>query len=234
MTRHTLRLTAFFGLLLAGLMLGGLFFTAPTANAAKAPGTLVSTKAKVGGKTYGQWEAAWWTWATSAVDPLNSSTCDTTQTGNVFLLAGTSGGEKTRTCTIPSGKYLYFPLVNTTYWNDDGTAKKAMLPVINGLMDNTLQLRAVLDGKPLVPTYKLWQQRVTSPFYKLTFTAGNSFGAKPGTWDAIAVGYYAMLTPLTPGTHTLEFGGIVENPKQSGGFDAPFSTNAIYNLTVSS
>jgi hypothetical protein len=35
------------------------------------------------------------------------------QDGPVWFLAGTPGGPVTRDCTIPEGKQLYFPLVNT-------------------------------------------------------------------------------------------------------------------------
>ncbi|MCI0350370.1 MAG: hypothetical protein L0Z53_13175, partial [Acidobacteriales bacterium] len=70
------------------------------------------------GKSYGNWGAAWWTWALAipkAQNPILDPTgefCHIGQEGPVWFLAGNFGGESTRACTVPVGKALFFPLFN--------------------------------------------------------------------------------------------------------------------------
>ena len=70
------------------------------------------------GSTYGEWSARWWQWVLSvpaATNPLNDTTgaqCAQGQTGKVWFLAGTFVGPVTRTCTVPQGKALFFPILN--------------------------------------------------------------------------------------------------------------------------
>src|SRR4051812_33587526 len=63
------------------------------------PGSgIVPPGARVLGKTYGEWGAAWWTWAyriPAATNPVSDPTgefCHEGQSGPVFFLAGNFGG----------------------------------------------------------------------------------------------------------------------------------------------
>jgi hypothetical protein len=67
------------------------------------------------GLTYGEWSGKWWQWTLSIptdVNPLNDKTgenCAKNQNDTqVWFLAGTYGGTAERTCTIPSGKAIFF------------------------------------------------------------------------------------------------------------------------------
>src|SRR6478735_4849920 len=93
--------------------------------------------ARVGGKTYGQWSGAQWAWelqvptspTSDQVIVPNAGTaatpepvdCTLRQTGNVWFLAGTTFFQNYttayRSCTIPAGKFLFFPLVDA--WQDN-------------------------------------------------------------------------------------------------------------------
>jgi len=72
------------------------------------------------GKTYGGWAAAWWQWVLAqpdATNPLNDATganCQRAQSGPVFFLVGhnNTGSDTRDQCVVPSGKALFFPLVN--------------------------------------------------------------------------------------------------------------------------
>src|SRR3954468_5031807 len=80
------------------------------------------------GKTYAEWSAAWWQWAftqpatgaTGAViHPLLDTTgasfnAATSTSGSVIFLGGSLGPASPliRTITIPSGKALFFPMIN--------------------------------------------------------------------------------------------------------------------------
>src|SRR5262249_3950679 len=73
------------------------------------------------GSTYEEWSARWWQWVLSipaATNPLNDTTgaqCAQEQTGKVWFLAGTFVGAVTRTCSLPQGKAVFFPIVNATF-----------------------------------------------------------------------------------------------------------------------
>src|SRR4030081_3634226 len=72
--------------------------------------------------TYGQWSARWSQWALAipkGTNPLLDTTgakCAVGQGGPVWFLAGTFGsGSVSRSCTVPAGKALFFPVVNAFY-----------------------------------------------------------------------------------------------------------------------
>ena len=104
-------------------VVGGLI----TAGAAIAPAQAAAVKIigvneNAYGNTYGEWSAEWWQWVLS-IPQANSPVADTTgadcaqqQSGPVFFLAGTGGGDPvTRNCTVPAGKALYFPILNSLW-----------------------------------------------------------------------------------------------------------------------
>lgn len=67
------------------------------------------------GRTYSQWSTTWWQWAVkrpAGAGPLDDETgqlCGLDQSGPVWFLAA-SGGFR-RTCHVPAGKFIFFPLV---------------------------------------------------------------------------------------------------------------------------
>src|SRR5262245_53465086 len=79
--------------------------------------TIAQPGTKPYGLTYGEWSAKWWQWVLSI--PLNSNpmsdetgvNCGLKQEGSVWFLAGTSGGQAERSCTIPSSKSVFFPVL---------------------------------------------------------------------------------------------------------------------------
>jgi hypothetical protein len=77
------------------------------------------------GLSYSAWNAKWWEYVYSipaATNPLLDeigADCGVSQSGPVFFLVGVLNvsGTATRQCTIPAGKALFFPLLNSE--NDD-------------------------------------------------------------------------------------------------------------------
>src|SRR6185436_2277754 len=79
---------------------------------------IYNPQATVFGKRYSDWAGAWWQWV-YAVPGTHHPLLDTTgehcalgQSGEVFYLGGTFGGDATRRCRVPKGKALFFPLIN--------------------------------------------------------------------------------------------------------------------------
>lgn len=86
-------------------------------TAAKA---VVPPTQSVQGLTQAEWSRAWWQWAgsfekgESPISDLTGALCGLRQSGPVWFLAGTYGSRRAvRTCKVPQGKYLFFPLVNS-------------------------------------------------------------------------------------------------------------------------
>jgi hypothetical protein len=167
------------------------------------------------GKTYGQWGAAWWRWALESpgsVNPLTDATgarCATNQSGHVWFLAGTTGGSAKRTCTIPTGKALFFPVVNSFAAELQGTHTYGqLLDEIRSFIDlDHATTEASVDGTPLNGSVRA----VSPPPLPFSFTLpkDNIFGdpTLAGKYDAVSDGYWVMLAPLSRGTHTVTFHG---------------------------
>src|SRR5690348_896589 len=99
-----------------------LTFAAPVYSQNPNPG-VIPPNAAPHGKTYGEWSAAWSKWAYEAPDGKNpvldttGANCAVGQSGHVWFLAGTffvgpQTGPAVRTCTIPPGQMLFFPIGN--------------------------------------------------------------------------------------------------------------------------
>jgi hypothetical protein len=191
-------------------------------------------------QNYGQLGMLWWKWALSipySQSPLFDPTgadCAVSQNGGRWFLAGTPGGAVTRSCTIPAGKRIFFPIVSTE--NDYPCPDPAFQPAPGQSLKDFLTSGAVaqintaadlevsLDGQslPVLPGY-----RGTSNMF--SFAGDPSLTA---TFDpcitgsqqkAVSDGYWLLLAPLSSGKHTLQFGGSVfGNPAEM----------ATYNLTV--
>jgi hypothetical protein len=195
----------------------------------------------IAGRTYGEWTAAWWQWATSipvASHPLfDKGDCTVGQTGQVFFLGGkfcstgdTSCNASTakRQCKVPSGKNLFFPIVNSVDSPPPPDTINNFRAAVQGVIDGATKLEVDLDGQSLT---NLRAFRIQSSVFIFTLPDDNIFTAlgQPelaGTYfPAVDDGVYVMLQPLSPGSHLLHF---------TGSFPAfSFSLDVTYHLTVS-
>jgi hypothetical protein len=216
---------------------------APHARAALAPALsdsetvgIVQPDDTFAGKSYGEWSAAWWQWAASIPErksPLVDGTgqnCDVDQSGPVWFLAGTTGGDAVRSCTVPAGKGILFPIINAecSTVEGDGPTEQQLRACAVGLMDHVTSARASVDdvkvdlGKPLAAS----PFRVQSPLFYITFVAHNPFGVKVGSGQAVADGFWVLLEPPPVGRHAVNFQGEAHFP----GFT--FRVKVRYDLTI--
>ena len=171
-----------------------------------------------GGKTYGEWTAAWWQWALSIpadrnpiLDPTGEF-CGEGQNGPVWFYAATFGNSAERSCTIPTGKMIFMPVFPCIF----GAAVGDCEPIGSGPCDvPTLQaaaaaatlaaevLQVTIDG---VPVQSIRDYRAFSPGpFSITFPEGAVFGLPAGTFfPNVSDGYWLMLAPLSRGEHTIE------------------------------
>jgi hypothetical protein len=216
---------------------------APAAGRNPNPGVSPINSAPYG-KSYGEWGAAWWTWALSFPadrNPIFDATGEfgsQGQAGPVWFLAGTSGGAVERTITIPAGKGLFLPLLNVI--NDypcpdpnfqpppGQTLEEFLREGAIFFVDHATELSVEVDG---VPLRNLFDYRATSDLF--TFTGDPSMTAfdpciTGQPQPAVSDGYWLMLSPLRPGQHTIHSVSKAEFPE----FDFEFTVEVTYYITV--
>jgi hypothetical protein len=249
----------------------GLLLTAAPVQAGKGnagnPG-IIPPAASSHGSTYGEWSAKWWQWAYSLpgtghplVDETGASV-SAGQSGNVWFLGGTytanleNGvvvGRATRVCTIPTGKALFFPILNSEANNftvdangnqiDPTTLTEAELRAMcQWNMDHARNMACTIDGRPVQglgdPVHTPY--RVESPVFQYTVPAGDSLyelwgmhisGQTPPP-GAVADGVFLMVAPLSVGQHTIFFTGEIFVPGAIPAEDFLFRLEITYIITV--
>ena len=186
----------------------------------------------------------WWQWALSIPNDQNPQTdasgqyCMVGQRGPIWFLAGVFGGGPpvARTCAVPEGKPLFFPVINSFFNNTPDCFQggenydvKKLISLIKPSIDEAQNLSVTVDGGSL---NKKQIQRVLSLPFPTWFPGDNIYGPNAcGTAMPLPAaiyspsmddGYYVLLPPLKVGPHTLQFHA------ESG----TFLQTVIYNLTV--
>jgi len=231
------------GLLLAALLLagplagcGGLENGGKTIITTPSAGVFPPNSSPYG-KTYGEWSAVWWQWdlllplsRNPAVDPTGQFAGEG-QSGPVWFLAGTYGGRAERTCTIPTGKGIFFPIVCSGYVCNLPTDTE---PVARGCVRNDMNrvtdLELTVDNVSITGLESL---RCESLRFDVLFDADDPLWpvSDPGPYPAYSDGCWVMLEPLSPGTHTIDFRGKLVQPESYPKTDV-FETVVTYHLTV--
>jgi hypothetical protein len=239
-------------LLTAGVFLSGLV----------APGQVVlRPNSTPYGKSYGEWLAAHWQWLLSiqvSQHPLfQDGNVDLTLNqppGPVWFLGGTFTvtpvpgssdviGKANRTGTIPAGKALFFPILDTEWDNAQPPPNPPTTFTTDQLrqfaaaqMNSAINLACEIDGVSVQnlsnPTTSPY--RVTTPVFNYWLPATDNVDQFFGlditgvVSGAVADGICIMLAPLPVGQHRIHFTGTIPG---SGGAGA-FILDITYNITV--
>jgi len=181
----------------------------------------------------------WWRWALetpASENPLTDTTgqfAAVNQSGRVWFLAGNFGGTTVRTITVPSGKALFFPIVNVFDVEDAiiaGGVKLFLLPqpvqvaqtVVSNIIATATSLSCEVDGSPVPITAANMEQ--STPF-GLHLPADNILGVPAGVYfPAVDSGYYVLLPPLPAGQHTIHLAGSITF--------FSLSLDVTYNITI--
>jgi hypothetical protein len=190
--------------------------------------TILPPNAIVAGLPIVDWTAAWWTWALqapAATNPLTDTTgafARVNNDGPVFFIAGTTGlsAPVTRSFEVPAGKPVLVPTINffdTEPAEIDGGAtllqrQDAANLLVAGWLNavNPASLFASIDSTPVANPAQYLE--VTGFFSMGPTQAGSlieSLGVPEGAElsPTKSAGYWLMIDGLTPGPHTLHFGG---------------------------
>lgn len=198
---------------------------------------LLPSDSKPYGISFADWTAKWWQWIFSVPErdnPLTDSSginCAQKQIGPVWFLAGTTGVKAERVCTIPSGSAILAPIMNAECSYAEFPSVKTLPGLIDCVRednDNTINLRATLDGKQLK---NLENYRVMSPLFNITIPQDNVLGAPPGKTQMITDGFWIFIMPLPQGKHELQFSGLTPSSSPTTGTNN-FVVDATYHITV--
>lgn len=224
---------------------GGAGGGAPGDASVPLPPVVVPLDTAVGGKTQAQWAAEWWIDLYEIPDSqgwpgdTTGMNCANNQPAqDVWYLAGTWGGTERRTCTIPAGRNLFFPLVNSM--NNYPCRDPDLLPppppgenlrdyLMAGcaeLIDLTTQLEVQVDGLEVAG---LFDRRIQSDIFTIRADMSQLEFDSCATGldqDAVTDGYWVMLAPLSPGHHTLHLRALTDDGNET------FENEAFYELEV--
>lgn len=158
----------------------------------------------------------WWQWAASfdyeksPVADRTGELCAAGQDGPVWFLAGVYGSAPVkRSCEVPAGKWLFFPIVNfVVFPSGERTATcEHMIAEAQASTDDPLDLAVFVDGAPVE---NLTQHRQASVE---CFNLGEVTGSE--IFPSASDGYYVMLQPLPPGKHEIRWGGVLPTLRQA-------------------
>ena len=194
------------------------------------------------GATYDLLSQEWWLWSfmqpvsdnptfPSSLPPVASTPpCANGQSGNVWFLYGVFLPYTTVTCTVPAGKALFFPIVDTEcsslesfpFHGDTPEQRKACA---KAWIDNVSGLAASIDG---ISVQNLAPLRSRSGDFSFTVPNNNTLvGAGPAWGFSSADGYYILLSPLNPGTHTIHVKATIHFP-----FDPTLPVVGVIDTTI--
>ena len=167
----------------------------------------------VAGASQEEWSKRWWRWALSfddddgpVADP-DGSQCALGQHGPVWFLAGTYGTARTiRSCHVPAGKTLFFPLINyiTLLPEDERESCGSLKRRAAALTQSPAGLVLEVNGKRFKGLAA--HRQATRSCFRV-FDDDDTLAA--------ANGYYVAIGPLKPGRYTLNFGGILSDMSQA-------------------
>ncbi len=212
-------------------LIAGAMVLATTATAAAALFYVYGPATWPNGKPYAVHAADWWKWAVAqpaSVSPLLDETgenCAQGQSGLTWYLAGTFSGESvTRTCKVPVGRTLVFPVINSAYFafpSDPAEQKteEFLRAQVEGVADAT-NLSVTIDG---VAVRDVRRFLVDSVVFSARLPVDNVFGTDELVLSpAVDRGFYLAVAPMLPGKHTIKFHGELDGYVQ----------DVTYKLTV--
>jgi hypothetical protein len=188
------------------------------------------------GKTYKEWAAEWWKQMDLTPKSQNILFDETgsrvlngvsTVNSNLLFLGGVfnESGTATRTATIPSGKTLFFPVLNGQF-DTVGTPMSVAerQDILDGAFDSAKDLSVTVDDSVIanVATY-----RVAGDLFSYVSIADNisDYPAGIQVSDVANDGYYLAIKPLAKGAHTIRIKGTIPGTPD-------FHLDVTYNLTV--
>lgn len=218
---------------------------APGRSAAQSPGPaprIAQIHTNPAGQSYGRWAADWWEWALGipgAANPLTDATgehCAQRQVDSVWFLGGSfSADPVVRSCEIPAGTSLFFPLINFFYGaflNDPpGTRTEEFIRGASSCTE-AAQIAVSIDGfhVPQPTRFFTGPTGSLSPLFNVQLPPDNVFGVDESIVPELVLsptgeqGYYLFVHPLPVGNHVIHW--------EASGCVPGFDQDITYELSI--
>lgn len=206
------------------------------------PPLVAPIKTTPAGQTYGRWAAQWWQWVLGVPAPVNpgldatGEQCAQRQVDEVWFLAGSFSADPVeRTCEVPAGTSLFFPLINNFYGaflTDPDETRTEEFVRSAASCSEPAHISVEVDGfrVPQPTRFFTGESGSESPLFNVQLPPDNLFGATEADVPELALspsaeqGYYLFVWPLRPGPHTIHW---VASGCTPGGYQ-----DITYHLTV--
>ena len=180
------------------------------------------------GTSYAEWGARWWQWRIGVSDPGD---CQAGQSGEVFYLPAPSAfGYATTECTIGADQWI-LALPGGAYGDnsppDAGKTPDELLALVEADIPFNSDLAVSIDGEDVADIESYW---VVNPGFTIEYAEGNVYSVPAGTYDAAMGGWFVMIPPLEPGSHTITVGNTWDDPADDAG--GPMRSELTANVTV--
>ncbi len=221
-------------------VIGGLFIVPVSETGAYDGSQVLPRYAYPFKKSYGDWTAEWWKWhfaipaANHSDVSLDGANCGVGQSGDVWFLTGAFTTEVPEnefativreSCVVPTGKAIFFPVVNIECSTIEappfgGTTPEELLSCAESFVEGpnaqVHDLYVEIDGAALGNPE---DYRFQSPAFTFAFDdeADNILGVDCEVVNcddplSVSDGYWVMVSPLSPGNHTIRFTGSFRDP----------------------
>ena len=185
---------------------------------------LVARNMPVNGHLQSDYVNSWWQWAVSMPNrdsPVRDRTgvnCSVNQHGAVWYLAGGYGSSLIhRKCTVPSGKYLFFPVINMLYSPSNSSNATTCASVKKNASINNqylISFKVVVDKHKFVnPVY---YRQASKECFDLSARIPRKKNV-PRIYPSATDGYWIMIKPLSIGSHKISFRAEYNNPNSAYG-----------------
>jgi hypothetical protein len=200
------------------------------------------------GRTWDEWVQLWWKWCyyeTIEKSPASDCSGELCSRGQIYekvwFLAGTFGGPPAeRTCDIPAGTSIFFPLINDliSFATDPHLKTEDELrSYAKRDLDETKSLYLRINEFELGDLKTFTRYRVSTSIFEFTLPPKEP-GGVPVTTRAASDGYWVFLEPLPIGDHRIRFGGEkldydkMEMSREKNEEIPKFRVDVTYNLKV--
>jgi hypothetical protein len=166
------------------------------------------------GITYPEWARRWneWFWSLPAEDhPMLADNCQAGQGSDAFIIPPTYFGNTLVTgCAVGADQYILVTPGSISCSRDPGDTDEALVACAEEARPEFANVRVTVDGEELPMMDSFW---TVSPITTVELSEDNFFGSPGGATDIVTGGWFAMIEPLTPGSHTIVAHAETEDPE---------------------
>lgn len=194
------------------------------------------------GQTYSEWATDWWQVALetpASVNPITDNSgehCEEGNMGNVWFLFGSlEPATIERSCEIPVGTALFFPVVSVfqgAFLNDppEQRTEEFIRARVDCVEQAASTLQFEFNGTPVPGVDQFFKK--SGAFYDVQLPEDNIFGATEEQIPELLLspsadaGFYLLLRPLPPGDYDLHWEASTDE------CFVPVEQNVTYHLTI--